>query len=134
MNQMECLALTGIYSQIIEELRKGTPRTIELTSAHNLISLSQVNPGTFLFLTSVDCEDLTMGDTGIIVEVITIAITMKSTVESGYGYHIMERERMSARCKLKFLANSTVRTSVTCCSLIEPRIVDVVRPVYFHAG
>ena len=131
---MECIALTGIFPHVIEELKKGIPRTVELTSAHNLISLSQVTPGSLLFLTSVDCEDLSMGDTGIIVEVLSISITMKHTVETGHGYHLMEREKMSARSKLKYLANSNIRTAVNQCLLTEPRIVDVVRPVVFHAG
>lgn len=131
---MECIALTSIFPQVIEELRKGIPRTVELTSAHNVISLSQVTPGSQLFLTTVDCEDLTVGDTGIIVEVITVAIAMKHTVETGHGYHIMEREKMSARCKVKYLSNSTIRAAVTRCSLTEPRVVNVVRPVVFHAG
>ena len=131
---MECISLTGIFPQVIEELKKGIPRTIELTSAHNVISLTQVTPGSFIFLTTVDCEDVTVGDTGIIAEVISVAITMKHTVESGSGYHIMEREKLAARVKLKFLSKTTIRANVTRCSITEPRIVDVVRPVAYHAG
>ena len=134
MITMECIALTGIFPMVIDELRKGIPRTVEVTSAHNVISLSQVNPGSKIFLTSVDCEDIEMGDIGIVVEVLSVVVTMKHTVESGHGYYIMEREKLTARCKLKFLANSTIRASVNRCSIIEPRIVDVVRPVAFHAG
>jgi len=52
---MECIALTGIFPQVIDELKKGIPRTVELTSAHNVISLTQVTPGSFIFLTTVDC-------------------------------------------------------------------------------
>jgi hypothetical protein len=131
---MECIALTGIFPQVIDELKKGIPRTVELTSAHNVISLTQVTPGSQIFLTTVDCEDVTVGDTGIVVEVISVAITMKHTVESGSGYHIMEREKLSARVKVKFLSKTTIRANVTRCSITEPRIVDVVRPVAFHAG
>lgn len=134
MTSMKCIALTGIFPQVIDELRKGIPRTVELTSAHNIISLTQVEPGSQIFLTMVDCEDVAVGDTGIIVEVISVAITMKHTVESGRGYHLMEREKLSARVKVRFLSNTTIRTNVTRCSITEPRIVDVVRPVTFHAG
>ena len=97
---MKCIALTGIFPQVIDELKKGIPRTVELTSAHNIISLTQVEPGSQIFLTMVDCEDVAVGDTGIIVEVISVAITMKHTVESGRGYHLMEREKLSARVKV----------------------------------
>lgn len=55
---MECIALTGIFPQVIEELKKGIPRTIELTSAHNVISLTQVTPGSLIFLTTVDAKML----------------------------------------------------------------------------
>lgn len=134
MRSMECIALTGIFPQVIEELKKGIPRTVELNSAHNLISLSRVKPGSYIFLTTVDCEDLSMGDTGIIVEVLSISITMKHTVETGYGYHIMEREKTAARCKLKYLANSNIRATVINCLFTEPKVVNVVRPVVFHAG
>lgn len=131
---MECIALTGIFPKVIEELRKGIPRTVEVTSAHNVISLAQVIPGSQIFLTSIDCEDLAVSDTGIVVEVTSVVVTMKHTVESGHGYYIMEREKLTARCKLKFISNTTIRANVTKCSVTEPRIVDVVRPVAFHAG
>ncbi len=131
---MECIALTGIFPQVIEELKKGIPRTVELTSAHNVISLTQVTPGSQIFMTPVDCEDLAVGDTGILVEVLSVAISMKHTVESSHGYHIMEREKLSARVKVRFLSKTTVRAHVNRCSITEPRIVDVVRPVVFHAG
>ena len=134
MSSMKCIALTGIFPQVIDELKKGIPRTVELTSAHNIISLTQVEPGSQVFLTTIDCEDVTMGDTGIVVEVISVAITMKHTVESGLGYHLMEREKLSARVKVRFLSNTTIRENITRCSITEPRIVDVVRPFTFHAG
>ena len=59
---MKCIALTGIFPQVIDELKKGIPRTVELTSAHNIISLTQVEPGSQIFLTMVDCEDVAVGD------------------------------------------------------------------------
>lgn len=120
--------------QVIEELRKGVPRTVELSSAHNVIALSMVSPGTRIFLTSVTCEDVTAGDTGIIVEVLSIAITMKHAIEVSSHYQVIERERMSARCKMKYLSNSTVKGTIAPCRLTEPRMVDVVRPAAFHAG
>ncbi len=131
---MECITLSGISPQVIEELRKGVPRTVELTSAHNVIALSSVAPGAQVFMTSIDCEDIVVGDTGIIVEILSVSITMKHVVEVSQGYHVMERERMSARCKLKYISNTTIKATVNPCRLTEPRRVDVVRPIIFHAG
>lgn len=76
---LKCIALTGIGPHIIEELKKGKPRTLELQSAHNLISLTVTSPGDVLLLTSVDLDDFTAGDRGgIIVQVISLTINMKS--------------------------------------------------------
>jgi len=130
---MECITLSGISPQVIEELRKGVPRTVELTSAHNVIALSTVSPGSRVFMTSIDCEDISVGDSGIVVEILSVSITMKHMVEVSQGYHVMERERMAARCKVKYISNTTIKATVSPCRLIEPRRVDVVRPVIFNA-
>lgn len=131
---MECITVSGIAPQVIEELRKGVPRTVELTSAHNVIALSNVTPGSQVFMTSIDCEDISVGDSGIIIEILSVIITMKHLVEVSQGYHVMERERMSARCKVKYISNSTIKSTINPCRLTEPRRVDVVRPVMFRAG
>ena len=131
---MECITLSGISPQVIEELRKGVPRTVELTSAHNVIALSMVTPGTRVFMTSIDCEDISVGDSGIVVEILSVSISMKHMVEVSQGYHVMERERMAARCKVKYISNTTIKGTITPCRLTEPRRVDVVRPIMFHAG
>jgi uncharacterized protein len=131
---MEVIALTGINPSVIEELKKAIPRTVELTSAHNVISLGKVSPGSMVFMTNITCEDIAMGDSGIIVEIISITISMKHMVEITNAQSMIESERMSARIKVKFLASSTIRNSVTCCQITNPRVVDVVRPVIFIAG
>ena len=131
---MECITLSGIAPQVIEELRKGVPRTVELTSAHIVIALSTVTPGSQVFMTAIDCEDISIGDSGIIVEVLSVSITMKHVVEVSQHYHVMERERMAARCKVRYLSNTTIKATVNPCRLTEPRRVDVVRPVIFRAG
>jgi hypothetical protein len=131
---MECITLSGISPQVIEELRKGVPRTVELTSAHNVIALSTVTPGSRIFMTSIACEDISIGDSGIVVEVLSLSIAMTHMVEVSHGLHVMERERMAARCKVKYISNSTIKATISPCRLTEPRKVDVVRPVGFHAG
>jgi len=129
---MECIVLTGITGNVIKELQKGIPRTIELNSAHNIISVASVNPGEQIFMTSVTCEDLNPGDTGIILEIIAISINVKQYIDAAHGIYIVEQERTYARIKTKYIGNSTIK-SITECSLTKPRKVDVVRPARFHA-
>ena len=57
---MKCAALTGISPEIIKDLKAGRPRTIELQSTHNIVTIAEVEPGpeTHIFLTSIDLADL----------------------------------------------------------------------------
>jgi hypothetical protein len=129
---MNCYALTSIAPEIIRELQRGKARTLELQSTHNVITLAGLEPGTAVFMTSENLEDLTPGDTGIIVELIGISITMKRMVEFTQGLHYEERERMSARIKVRCIGSSTVK-NVTQESLIRPVSVEVVKSACYHA-
>lgn len=130
---MECPALTGISPQTIRELKQGKPRTLELQSAHNIVTLANTEPGATVFMTSVDMDDLGPGDPGIIVEVLAISITMKRTVEISQGSHIEERERVSARVQVRTVAAATVKTAIRE-GFIQPTTVDIVKACCFHAG
>ena len=130
---MKAFALTGIAPEVIRELKLGKPRTIELQSTHNVVTLATVSPGTPVFMTSVDMEDLTAGDSGIMVDVLSLSIMMKRMMEFTHGYHYEERERMSARIKVKCAASATVKT-VTHEGLVNPVEVEVVRSSCYHAG
>jgi len=129
---MNCYALTGIAPEVITELHRGKARTIELQSTHNVITLAGIEPGSAVFMTSENLEDLTPGDTGIIVELIGVSITMKRVVEFTQGLHYEERERMSARIKVRCTGSSTVK-SVTQESMIRPVSVEVVKSACYHA-
>jgi hypothetical protein len=129
---MNCYALTSIASEIITELHRGKPRTLELQSTPNVVTLAGVEPGSALFMTSVDMEDLSTGDSGIIVELLSVSITMKRIVEFTQGLHYEERERMSARIKVRCIGSTTVK-SVTQESMIQPVSVEVVKSACYHA-
>jgi len=129
---MKCYALTGIAPEVIRELKQGRPRTLELQSTHNVVTLAGIKPGTSVFMTSVDMEDLGSGDSGIIVDVISISIMMKRMMEFTLGHHYEERERMSARIKVHCIGASTVK-SATHEGLIQPITVDVVKSSCYHA-
>lgn len=129
---MNCYALTSIAPEVIRELQRGKARTLELQSTHNVITLAGLEPGSAVFMTSENIEDLTPGDTGIIVELIAISITMKRMVEFTQGLHYEERERMSARIKVRCIGSSTVK-NVSMETLFRPVSVDVVKSACYHA-
>ena len=84
---MKCAALTGISPEIIKDLRGGKPRTIELQSMHNIVSIAGVKPDpeSHIFMTSIDLEDLDPGDQGICVIVLAVSVSMKRMVEFSHG-------------------------------------------------
>ena len=132
---MKCAALTGISPDVIKDLRTGRPRTIELQSTHNIITIQGVTPGpdTHIFMTSIDLEDLGPGDAGICVYVLATNITMKRMVEFSHGAYYEERERMSARVQVKFCASSVIK-EVYYEGLCKPVAVEVLKSSCYHAG
>jgi hypothetical protein len=130
---MKCYALTGIAPAVISELKTGKPRTIELTSAHNIITLTDVKPGDCLFMTSLDLDDLTSGDPGIIADVISLTITMKRLVEFINPLYYEERERMAARIQVRY-RDSTMAKRVEGREWSKPTVVEIVKSSCYHAG
>ena len=132
---MKCAALTGISPEIIKDLRGGKPRTIELQSMHNIVSITEVkpDPDSHIFMTSIDLEDLDPGDQGICVIVLAISVSMKRMVEFSHGLYYEERERMSARIQVKYCASSVVK-QVFRERVFGPTTVEVLKSSCYHAG
>jgi len=132
---MRCAALTGISPEVIKDLRGGKPRTIELQSMHNIVSIAGVVPGPdiHVFMTSIDLDDLSPGDTGICVFMLAASISMKRMVEFSHGSYFEERERMSARVQVKYCASSSVR-QVFHEERFGPTQVEVLKSSCYHAG
>ncbi len=130
---MKCAALTGIAPEVIRELKAGKPRTLELESTHNVVTVAEISPGGHAFLTSIDRNDLTQGDTGIIVDVIGLSINMKRTIGYVNGLHFEERERLSARIQVRYCGTSVVK-SVEQEGLWHPVSVEIARCTCYHAG
>ena len=132
---MMCAALTGISPEVIRDLRTGRPRTIELQSTHNVVTISGFEPGSEvqIFMTSTDIEDLGPGDTGICVDLLSSAISMKRIVEYSQGVYYEERERMSARVQVKYCFSSVVK-EVFHESLCAPTEVETLKSSCYHAG
>jgi hypothetical protein len=132
---MRCAALTGISPEIIRELKNGRPRTIELQSAHNIVTIATVEPGpeNHLFMTSIDLADLGPGDAGICVYVLATTISMKRIVEFSHGSYYEERERMAARVQVRYCASSVIK-EVFHEGICQPTEVEVLKSSCYHAG
>lgn len=131
---MRCAALTGIAPDVIRDIKAGRPRTIELQSTHNIVTMASVKPGpeTHIFMTSIDLDDLGPGDAGICVYVLSSIIMMKR-IEFSHGSHYEERERMSARVQVKYCASSIIK-EVFHEGLMKPTEVEVLKSACYHAG
>jgi hypothetical protein len=119
---------------VIRDIKAGRPRTIELQSTHNIVTMASVKPGpeTHIFMTSIDLEDLGPGDAGICAFVLSSVITMKR-IEFSHGNHYEERERMSARVQVKYCATSIIK-EVFHEGLMKPTEVEVLKSACYHAG
>lgn len=129
---MKHAALTGISPAVIAELKNGKARTLELTSAHNIITLTEAAPGECIFMTSVNEEDLAPGDPGIMVDLLTLTIGMRR-IEVANSFFYEERERMSARIKVQF-RGITLTRDVEGRKWGDPTKVEIARSVCYRAG
>jgi hypothetical protein len=129
---MSDAALTGIAPTIITELKRGRPRTVELSSANNVVTLAGVEPGQHLFMTSVDLDDLSPGDAGILVEVMAISISMKRQIEFTNPMFFEERERVAARVQVHFCGTSIVK-QVQERGMGRATLVDLAKTGCYHA-
>ena len=132
---MKCAALTSISPDILRDLKSGRPRTIELQSTHNIVTIAAVEPGpdTHIFMTSIDVEDLSPGDVGICVYLLSSNLAMKRIVEFSHGMIYEERERMSARVQVKYCASSVIK-EVFHEGMMQPVTVEVLKSACYHAG
>ena len=129
---MKYAALTGISPSVIAELKSGKARTLELNSAHNIITLTEAAPGECIFMTSVNEEDLSPGDPGIMVDLLALNIGMRR-IEVANSFFYEERERMSARIKVQF-RGITLTRDVEGRKWGDPTKVEIVRSACYRAG
>ncbi|MDV0444288.1 DUF473 domain-containing protein [Methanorbis rubei] len=122
---MQLIGLAGISPEVIVELKKGRPRTVEFVSAQNVVSASAVKVGDPVFISSVPQDDLTAGDPGIIATVTASAVTMQRISSAVPGVYHEERERLSVRLQLKIACTSHIKRVLDrgCCKVL---LVDVV--------
>lgn len=121
---MKIIGITGISPEIISELKKGKPRTLEFVTAQNVVSAAGVSIGDSVFVTATALEDLSTGDSGIIVQILASSITMQRVSGAVHGIYYEERERLSVRLQMKYSCASHVKTIVQR-GHCEPLLIDV---------
>jgi hypothetical protein len=129
---MSDAALTGIAPTIIAELKRGRPRTLELSSANNVVTLAGVEPGQHIFMTTVDLDDLSPGDAGIMVHVMALSISMKRQVEFTNAMFFEERERTAARVQVRYCGTSMVK-QVLERGMGKATLVELAKTGCYHA-
>jgi hypothetical protein len=83
-------------------------------------------------MTSVNEEDLSPGDPGIMVDLLALSIGMRR-LEVANSYFYEERERMSARIKVQF-RGVTLARDVEGRNWGDPTKVEIVRSACYRAG
>lgn len=123
---MQIICIAGISPDVITELKKCRPRTVEFVSAQNVVSASALSPGDSVYITSVPQDDLTTGDTGIIAVVTAAATAMQRISSSVPGVYYEERERLSVRLQLKYSCTSHIRKVLErgCCKVLLADVAE----------
>jgi len=130
---MKYAALTGISPTVIADLKRGRARTLELKSAHNIITLTEAAPGECIFITSVSEEDLSPGDPGIMADLLVLNIGMRRVVDFVNPFFYEEREQMSARIKVQF-RGTTFASGVEGHKWGDPTRVEIIKSACYRAG
>lgn len=128
---MRCVAITGISPEVIDELAKGSVRTLEIQSPHNFFAVLTIDAGDTVFLTSTSMRDVSEGTRGILASVVEKSVFMHRTFQC-FGLHHEECERMCARIQLRPRNRAIVR-GVEPPKLGAPLVVEVGEISYFDA-
>jgi len=128
---MRCVAITGISSEVMDELAKGSVRTLEIQSPHNFFAVLSMEVGDTVFLTSTSMRDVSAGTRGIVANVVEKSVFMHRTFQC-IGLHQEECEHMCAQIQLRPRSHALVR-SVEPLRVGEPLVVEVGEIPYFDA-
>ncbi len=128
---MKYVAITGISSDVLSELARGTVKTIEIQSPHNFFAVLKLKPGDIAFLTGTSFRDVMAGTKGILSKVIEKSVFMHRSFQCTGPYH-EECEHMCAQIQLRAVGFGVVRM----CEQGElgmPLVVEVGEIPYFDA-
>ena len=129
---MSYAALTGISPAIIAELKHGKPRTVELHLGQQCHHPDRCEAGRSCLHNRPRHGGPVPGDPGILVEVISLAITMKRSIEFTNPMYFEERERMAARMQVRYSGTSLVK-QVETRKMASPITIEPVKTGCYHA-
>ncbi|MGP8336629.1 MAG: DUF473 domain-containing protein [Methanosarcinaceae archaeon] len=96
---MNCIALTGISENLMEELKNHILRTIEIRSPQNFFAAIRLNVGDYVFLTHTNAQDVTGGTIGVVARVLKHQISTNRVITSNDMFY-EECEMTMARIQL----------------------------------
>ncbi len=133
MNEkLRCLVLTGISKSTLDALLKREIRSIELRSAHNVVTALKAEVGSYVLLTPARLNDLDKGITGIVAEVMGKEVMSHSLFFASNSY-FEECEMTAVRLILKPKGFGRV-ISISNPGILDIREAEVVCITHFDAG
>ncbi|HIP63569.1 MAG TPA: DUF473 domain-containing protein [Archaeoglobus profundus] len=126
---MKCLVITGVSKRTLDDIVKRIIKTIELRSAHNVVTAFKAAEGSNVFLTTSKLHDIDKGTVGIIAEVVKKEITSHSLI---FASEIQESEMTVIKLKLnvKGLGRIVKVYNTDILGITEAEVIEV---NYFNA-
>jgi len=126
---MKCLVITGVSKRTLEDIVRRTIKTIELRSAHNVVTAFKAVEGSNVFLTTSKLHDIDKGTIGIIAEVVKKEITSHSLI---FASEVQESEMTVIRLRLnvKGLGRIVKVYNTDIIGITEAEVIEV---NYFNA-
>jgi len=129
---MQCVALTGINREVLEDLARNQVRTIELRSAHNIFSVVNMSLGDTVFLTFTSLHDISSGTPGLLALVRSLDVRMHRVTGQYGALCCEERETMYARVQVVLRNRGKVRRTLPT-SMGGPTYVEVDEQLFYKA-
>ncbi len=106
---MRMPAITGVSPRVLEQLAAGGSVQILIRSSNNLDAVRKLEPGDYVFVTSVGKREVKEGVEGIVATVKSIRIVHERLVSGGPEEEHFEREFEAARIVLTKSGLGSVR-------------------------
>ncbi|UOY10023.1 DUF473 family protein [Methanonatronarchaeum sp. AMET6-2] len=105
---MKMKVLSGIARPVLDDLLRDGTRTIELRSANNIMTILDLKPGDYIFLSDKKRDDINQGTNGIIAKIKNKKISMHHISYSTDSMY-EEKELTIARIKTQTAGLGTIQ-------------------------
>jgi len=123
---MKIMALTGISSKNISELVKNHLKTFNLKNYTNVLALTILNVGDFVFITEVAKEDIISGTEGIVAQIKKLKIDSQKESPA----YFEETESTVAKVQLEMVGYGVCVNVVNGNALNPSMVVVKIKSIY----